>query len=210
MKAVFNATLYIVFCRDTNGNLYVLHGNKRSGVYASRLNADHMRARNQFDTVHDHGMDRREFLALHKALETETNLWEPKAEGVSHTLLRDTVFYRQLCLSTRSTEVNEHHRMPVKKTPQFYHITGATCHYRTTTITLIGQSKGSELGCESFVHQIYREAAKQGWKVEHHTVTGTRRTKELGVECTVQFTFQIGTLISRVRKHMLEVFKNAS
>lgn len=211
MKIIFNAVCYIVLCRDTDHNVWVLHGTTRGGVYATRIDACVMQGVEQFNVPHDYGMDRKDFQLLHKALATQLQIWEPNSQRGA-TLIKDSVFYRKLSLVSAPADLVEHHKaatavakIKARNDKQAYEISGATCHYRTTTLTLVGKREGIGMDAQSFINQVFHECEAKRWKIEY-TFEVSKRLTNSGSEVAIQVTFQIGTKISSVRKHLLNVF----
>jgi hypothetical protein len=201
MKMIFDAKYYAAFCRSVDGGIWVLHGNQREGVWATRITERDMKGVAQFESVPSYGMTLREFQALHKALANADRFWEACPQ-----LKRDTVFYRCIEINAVPLDLEPHHRtkparVTKKARSKYVAIIGAACHYRTTTLTVTGDTPIDQ----ELIRQIYDEALFKDWKIEHHQIVFKRNQRGPG-NATVQFTFQIGTPISQVRKHLLARF----
>jgi hypothetical protein len=203
-KLKIDASLFMVFCRDGEGNLWFMHGDLSSGLGASKL-PDGMSDRREFEFMVEQALDRKQFLLLHKALAKPGNFWDIALSIYGVALRPDTVFYREISLGTTESAglLPPNKQEPAASTKKHIKIVGATCHYKTNTITLVGATDNTK----KFVNQIHDELWFKDIHLERTTFCGVSHSTGLGPSCAVQFQLLPGPKLRQVVRHLLGKFK---
>lgn len=199
-----NASLHLVLCRDTDGRIWRISGDQTQGLHAVPLSDSDQNDRALFCNVSSFGLTTIAFKIVHKALAARDTKrwWDDTQRKFGIQLVRDSVFYRTMQM--RSTVPALQPRAVSSPTAgPFIRVVGSTCHYKSTSITLVGETREAE----KFANQLIKEAkTKFNVRIVMSSYGGPINTGD-NVHYPVELYFDTGVSIGPIRRHLQDTFK---
>lgn len=165
---------YLVFCRDTDNDLYVLHHDKWETRVLIAQVPDFSKNKYPADLIQKflavHGMSLPALRRLSARIEAlPTSFWEEPLEDCEEgqtavTPVRDSVFYRRLGLTVEAFEFNP--LPPVQ-------IMGTQCHYKSNALTVYGNGLISSAALAAYLGRVLKGTQYADATITALTAKGT-------------------------------------